>query len=65
MERHAVIEARARELLDAGNVVRREVGTHADRDAALGRLDDQRVFGLGHDLSFRVPDYCSMVAFLM
>ncbi len=43
MERHVVVEAFARQLLDALGVLRREVGPQLDHDAALGRLDDDRI----------------------
>ena len=39
----AVVEALARQLLDALDVLGGEVGAQLDDDAALGRLDDERV----------------------
>src|SRR5690606_5228913 len=55
VEHDAVIEALACQLLDARDMIGREVGAHLDDDAALRRIHDQRVFGvldLGHSASF-------------
>jgi hypothetical protein len=49
MEHRAVVEAFARELLDAGDVVGGEIGTHLDGHAALAGLDDEGVFGFCHE----------------
>ena len=46
MEDDAVVEALARQLLDALDVLGREVGAQRDDDAALGRLHDERVLGV-------------------
>ncbi len=64
---HAVVEALARELLDAGDVVRREIGPHLNGHAPLGGLDDERVFWFCHgsDPCCGARAYFSIVAFLM
>ena len=46
VERRAVIEAGARQLLHPRHVVRREVGPKADRHRAAVELHEQRVFGV-------------------
>ncbi len=46
MEHDAVVEALARELLDARHVAGCQVGAKRDHDAALRRLDDQGVLGI-------------------
>src|SRR5206468_3388474 len=51
VEHHAVVEAFARELLDTGDVLRREVGPHLHGHAAFGRLDDQGVLWFSHGKS--------------
>ena len=43
MERHVVVKAFARELLDALGVLGREIGAQLDDDAALGGVDDDRI----------------------
>ena len=45
VEHHAVIEALTRELLDALDVVRREVGAQLHGDRPARRLDDQGILG--------------------
>ena len=52
---HAVIEALARQFLDAGDMAGREVGAHLDRHAAFGGLDDQGVVGFCHDERSLLP----------
>ena len=44
----AVVEAVAHQLLDARDMTGREVGPHFDHDIALGGLQSQRIFRLGH-----------------
>src|SRR5262245_41632590 len=48
VEYDAVVEALTREFLDAYDMIGGEVGPHRDRNAALGRFDDERVFGFCH-----------------
>ena len=43
MERHVVVEAVARELLEAFGMLGRQVGPQLDDDAALGGVDDDRI----------------------
>ena len=43
VERHVVVIALARQLLDALGVLGREVGPQLDDDAALGGVDDDRI----------------------
>ena len=43
MERHVVVKAFARELLDALGVLGRDVGAQLDDDAALGGVDHDRI----------------------
>ncbi len=47
MERHVVVEAVARELLDAGGVSGREVVAQPDHHIALGGFEHQRVLRIG------------------
>ena len=46
MEDDAVIEALARQLLDALDVLGREIGPQGDHDFALRGVHDQRVLGV-------------------
>src|SRR5688572_24411923 len=58
VEDDAIIEFLTRQLLDAGDMVRCEIGAERDHGRALRRLEDERVLGvldLGHFWSpFRV-----------
>ncbi|MCY1548454.1 hypothetical protein D9M68_845680 [compost metagenome] len=57
VEHDAVIKAFARQLLDMGDMVRRQVGAHLDDDIALGGFDDEGVFRIGvfgHFCNFRL-----------
>ena len=47
VEHDAVVEAFARQLLDALDVLGREVGAQRDDDAAFGGLHDEGVLGVG------------------
>ena len=47
MERHAVVEALARELLEPRSVAGRDVVAQLDDDAALRGVDQQRVLRVG------------------
>jgi hypothetical protein len=53
MERNAVVEAFARQLLDALDVLGRQIGAQLDDDAALGRLDDEGVLRIGSHRGLR------------
>jgi len=43
VKRHIVVEAVARELLEALGVFRREIGAERNHDAALARVDHKRI----------------------
>ena len=53
MERHVVVIALARELLEALGMLGREVGAQLDDDAALGGVDHQRVLRIDAGGKFR------------
>src|SRR5690606_16421088 len=53
VEDDAVVEAFADKLLDMRHMVGRDVGTHADDNRALRRLQGQRVALFGHMNSLR------------
>ena len=55
MKHDAVVEAFARQLLDALDVLRREIGAQLDHDRALAGFDDERVLGIFVVGQFEVP----------
>src|SRR6185312_14436870 len=48
VEFQRVIEAGANQLLDASDMIGREIRAQFDGDAALGRIEIERVFEIGH-----------------
>ena len=46
MEHHAVIEALARQFLDALDMIGRQVGAQRDRHRAVLEIEDQGIFGI-------------------
>src|SRR3954468_19058759 len=48
MEYDAVVKSLAHQFLDAGNVARREIGTHLDGHGPLGGFEDQGIFSVSH-----------------
>ena len=48
VKRHAVVEAVAYELLDAGDMAGSEVRPHLYDDLSLGGVERQRILGVGH-----------------
>ena len=50
MEHDAVVKSFAHQFLDPRDVAGRKIGTHLDRDGALGGFEDQSIFGVSHAL---------------